>query len=94
MQTAKKTDNAGPGKPVTRGKPYSVVNVEKIDTPDGLEGDNWYRYVIDYGHTLIEGKKAGMLKMVREHAETVVEDMNSRSFTLGNTVSYASRNKK
>jgi hypothetical protein len=94
MQTAAKIDDTVQKKEVKKGKPYSVINVEKIDTPDGLEGDNWYRYLIDYGHSVIEGKKAGILKVVREHAEAVVEDLNSRSFVLGNTVSYASRNKK
>ena len=93
MQTATKIDDVEQS-PKQKGKPYSVINVEKIDTPDGLEGDNWYRYLIDYGHSIIEGKKAGLLKVVKEHAEAVVEDLNSRSFVLSNTVSYVSRNKK
>lgn len=94
MQTAIKTDDTVQENEVKKSKPYSVINVEKIDTPDGLEGDNWYRYVIDYGNSIIEGKKSGMLKMVKQHAEAVVEDLNSRSYAPGNTVSYASRNKK
>ena len=78
---------------IKKENPYSVINVEKIETPDGMEGDNWYRYVIDYGKSTIEGKKAGTLKLVKQHAQDVVADLNSRSFASGNTGTYASRNR-
>ena len=94
MHSASKAQASDQVQSIKKVNPYSVVNVEKIDTPEGLQGDNWYRYVIDFGRSTIEGKKAGTLKLVREHAEAVVEDLNSRSFASGNSSTYASRNRK
>lgn len=94
MHSASKAQTSDQVQSIKKVNPYSVVNVEKIDTPEGLPGDNWYRYVIDFGRSTIEGKKAGTLKLVREHAEAVVEDLNSRSFASGNSSTYASRSRK
>ncbi len=58
---------------------YSVITVEKTETPEGLTGDNWYRYVIGEGGSKIEGKKPGSLKGVTEHAHAAAEELNSRS---------------
>ena len=58
---------------------YSVITVEKTETPEGLTGDNWYRYVIGEGGSKIEGKKPGSLKAVTEHAHAAAEELNSRS---------------
>lgn len=58
---------------------YSVITVEKTETPDGLTGDNWYRYVIGEGGSKIEGKKPGSLKAVTAHAHAAAEELNSRS---------------
>jgi hypothetical protein len=71
---------------------YHVVSVEKTTTPEGLPGDNWHLYVIGQGNSRIEGKKPGSLRSVTEHAETVVEDLNSRKGRGGST--YAPRSKK
>lgn len=70
---------------------YHVVSVEKTTAPEGLPGDNWHRYIIGQGSSRIEGKKPGSLKAVTEHAETVVEDLNSRKGRGGST--YAPRKK-
>ena len=64
---------------------YQVVSVEKAATPEGLPGDNWHRYVIGQGTSKIEGIKPGTLKAVTEHAETVAEDLNSRTGRGGST---------
>ena len=68
---------------------YHIVTVEKTAPPEGLPGDNWHRYVIGQGSSRIEGKKPGSLKAVTQHAETVVEDLNSRAGRGGST--YAPR---
>ena len=34
---------------------YDLISVEKIDTPNGLPGDDWYCYVIGQGASKIEG---------------------------------------
>jgi len=68
---------------------YRVVTVEKTAAPEGMPGDNWHRYVIGQGNSSIEGKKPGTLKAVTLHAETVAEDLNSRTGKGGST--YAPR---
>jgi len=72
---------------------YRVVNVEKTEAPDGMEGDNWHLYVIGRGNSKIEGKKPGTLNQVTEHAETVAEDLNSRAGAKSGSI-YVSRQKK
>lgn len=65
---------------------YQVVVVEKTTAPDGMSGDNWYRYVIQKGNlanTVMECKKTGSLKDVTEHAEGVAETINSRKIKGG-----------
>ena len=62
--------------PVTK---YDVVSIEKIDTPEGMTGNHWHRYIIGQGNGKIEGLKEGTLKEVTVHAENVAEDPNLRS---------------
>ncbi len=71
------------------GHKYQVVSVVKTDPPEGMPGDNWYRYVIGEGGSKIEGLKPGSLKAVTRHAETVAEDLNARTGRGGST--YAPR---
>ncbi len=73
-----------PVKPV-----YQVVTVEKIDTPDGMPGSNWHRYVIRRKNSEIEGMKPGTLNSVTAHAESVAEDLNLRAGGLASA--YAAR---
>ena len=70
---------------------YSVTSVEKSTAPEGMEGDNWFVYVVAQGDASIEGKKSGTLKSVTEHAEAFAEDLNSRTGKGGST--YAPRKK-
>lgn len=70
---------------------FHVVSVEKTTAPEGLPGDNWHRYVIGQGSSKIEGIKPGTLKAVTQHAEEVVEDLNSRKGR--GTSTYAPRKK-
>lgn len=58
---------------------YQVTEVEKTTAPEGMPGDSWYRYVIQKGKSVMECKKSGSLKVVREHAEGVAELINSRN---------------
>ena len=60
---------------------YHGIQVEKTTAPDGILGENWYRYVIQKGNltnSIMEGKKTGSLKSVTAHAKDVVETINSR----------------
>ena len=77
---------------VVKKKPkYSVVTVEKTAAPEGLPGDNWHRYVIGQGNSIIEGRKPGTLKAVTQHAKEAAEELNSRTNGSGST--YATRKK-
>lgn len=58
---------------------YQVISVDKIVTPTGMPGGDWYCYVIGHGNSKIDGKKPGTLKNVTEHAEAIAEDLNLRS---------------
>jgi hypothetical protein len=62
---------------------YEVTKVEKTTAPEGMPGDNWYRYVIRRGNQVIDCKKNGTRKAVVEHAESVAEQINSRHFKGG-----------
>lgn len=71
---------------------YQVVTVEKTDPPAGMEAGNWYRYVIGQGRSKIDGVKLGTLQAVTEHAQAMVEDLNSRAARSGSF--YAPRKRK
>lgn len=72
---------------------FKVVEVVKITTPKGMEGNNWHGYTIKRGITEINGQKPGTLKKVTEHAEQVAAALNERCG--GNPGSpYASRRKR
>jgi hypothetical protein len=58
---------------------YLVTKIEKISTPKGLPGDDWYRYVIKKGKSVMECKKSGSLKTVTEHANNAAEQINARN---------------
>lgn len=62
---------------------YEVTEVEKTTAPEGMLGDNWYRYVIRRGKQVIDCKKTGSLKTVTEHAASVAELINSRHLKGG-----------
>lgn len=70
---------------------YHVVTVEQTTPPEGMPGDNWYRYVIGQGTSRIEGIRHGSLKDVTQHAEAFAEDLNLRMNSSGST--YAPRKK-
>jgi hypothetical protein len=71
---------------------YQVVTVEKTDPPTGMESGSWYRYVIGQGRSKIDGVKLGTLQAVTEHAQTMVDDLNSRAARSGSF--YAPRKRK
>jgi hypothetical protein len=68
---------------------YKVVTVEKIDTPEGMPGNNWHRYVIQREKSEIKGMKPGTLNSVTQHAEEIAADLNLRAG--GASTAYAAR---
>lgn len=67
---------------------FNVMNIEKISTPDGMVGDNWYQYVVGQGSSEIKGLTMGTLKQVTEHANNVADDLDDRS--KGKKTGYSS----
>lgn len=54
--------------------------------PEGLEGENWYLYVIQKGdltNSTMECKATGTLKSVTVHANEVAETINLRNVKGG-----------
>jgi hypothetical protein len=72
-----------------RKQNFDLKSVEKADAPQGLPGDNWYRYVLECGDNTIEGHKPGTLRAVTQHAQEVADDLNERKDRKGST--YAPR---
>jgi hypothetical protein len=64
------TDNA---------KKYSLVSVEKTSPPTGMDGDNWYRYVVARDNSTIVGNMRGTLKQVTREAREFVDNLNDRT---------------
>lgn len=58
---------------------YKLVLVEETNAPAGIEGGNWFRYVVGEGKDRIEGKQPGTLNSVTKHAEAFAEELNSRN---------------
>lgn len=58
---------------------FKVISIDKTETPSGMSGDNWYRYVIGQGASKIEGLTMGDLSKVTAHAEAIAFDLNGRS---------------
>lgn len=70
---------------------YELISVDKAETPAGMEGDNWYRYVLGQGTSKIEGLRSGSLKSVTQHAENYSNELNERIRSGGST--YSTRKK-
>ena len=73
---------------------YSVVSVDKSESPDGIDEGNWYRYILARGESTLEGCSKGTLKQVTDYAESLAEDLNARSGLKGRSVWAPSQLKK
>jgi hypothetical protein len=71
---------------------FKLESVEETSPPTGAEKGKWFSYIIGRGSSMITGKKPGTLKTVTEHAENIVDDLNSRSNRHGSI--YVSRRSK
>lgn len=76
----------------TTASKFSLESVEETSPPAGAAAGKWYSYIIGRGSSLIKGKKPGTLSAVTEHAECIVEDLNSRANRHGSI--YVSRRNK
>jgi len=75
------------GKSNVLGFDYRVASVTKVAPPTGAEGRNWYRYVLEGGHSPITGWRSGSLAEVTEFAQSSADELNERR--AGKNVGYA-----
>lgn len=69
--------------PIATSRPtpyaYTVASVEKTDAPDGAKGQDWYRYVLKSGRSMITGQRRGSRKDVHGYALQCAEQLNARA---------------
>jgi hypothetical protein len=58
---------------------FRVALVEKAAVPQGAEGDNWCRYVIESERAAITVWRRGSLQEVTQHAIRSTEELNARN---------------
>lgn len=58
---------------------FIIECIEKSDPPKGMDGNNWYRYIVRQQKRKITGFKTGTLKSVTEHVESFTEGLNERT---------------
>jgi hypothetical protein len=58
--------------------PFKVTCVERIHAPEGAQGPDWCRYVLQSGGSTIVGQRRGSLEDVRAYATQSAEQMNAR----------------
>lgn len=75
-----------------QARKFRVTLIKRIPTPEGMVGDEWYRYVIDHASSKIEGKRSGTYSSVQRYAEEYAENLNQRS-NLGYTA-YATKKQR
>lgn len=81
-------------KKYTQRAKFNLELVEEIETPEGMTGDQWYRYVIGEGVSKIEGLRSGPLQNVKKHAQAFCDEINDRMERGGSTYSPRSSQKK
>ncbi len=58
---------------------YEIVSVRRAKPPPGVEGSNWYRYVIAFeGTNTIHGYQQGNLRAVTRAVDEIVAQLNER----------------
>jgi len=58
---------------------FRVALVEKSGVPQGAEGEDWYRYVLESEYSAITGWRRGSLQEITQHAIHCTEELNARS---------------
>lgn len=65
---------------------YRLYRVEKIEPPTGLQGDDWYRYIVRRKNGDIVGNRCGSRQQVENYAQSFTDALNARSSALGNSL--------
>jgi hypothetical protein len=69
-----------------KGKPFTVISVEKAEPLAGTIGESWYRYILEWEHGRIVGTRCGTLQQVTSHARTFTDDRNIRDEATGYSI--------
>ncbi len=58
---------------------YEIISIRRAKPPPGVEGSNWYQYVIAFeGRNTIHGYQQGNLRAVTRAVEEIVAQLNER----------------
>jgi len=74
--------------------PYALVSVYKTKAPQGSEGSDWYRYLVERNGSTIVGCMRGTLLQVTDYAKDFVEKLNIRSKKRSNYSTWGPTYKK
>jgi hypothetical protein len=69
-----------------KGRPFSVVSVEKTEPLPGTIEGSWYRYILECEHRTIVGTRCGTFQQVSSHAKAFIDELNSRDGTSGRSI--------
>lgn len=72
-------------------RPFKVTSVEKTGAPDGGQGQDWYRYILENNRSTITGQRRGSRKDVLAYATQYAEQLNARGLTGQSTWSPRGR---
>ncbi len=70
---------------------YQIDSVDQTSMPAGMDGADWYRYVLVSGSARIVGYRKGTLEAVTEFAQSCAEDFNMRNAVGWKTMSGSLR---
>lgn len=65
---------------------YRLFRVEKIEPPTGMQGTDWYRYIVKRKNGDIIGNRCGSYQQVESYAQSFTDGLNARSASLGNSM--------
>ncbi len=61
------------------GQYYEIVSIQPAESPSGVKGSNWHRYVISFeGSNSITGYRQGSLKAVTGGVVEMIAQLNER----------------
>ena len=79
----------------TTGSHYEIVSIRRTEAPQGMEGSNWYKYVVSFeGNTNLQGYQQGSLSAVTTSVEEFVAQLNERHMGKRGRVNLAPSPKK
>ncbi len=79
----------------TTGSHYEIVSIRRTEAPQGMEGSNWYKYVVSFeGNTNLQGYRQGTLGAVTTSVEEFIAQLNERHMGKRGRVNLAPTPKK